>query len=338
MLLNVTKVTYLIKLPFLLLKWNFHINNKWIYKDILRFYSLLLTLSLTLFSHELIAKDKFKIIGCYAEPSLLCSSIEKQKEYALSLAQTDTPSALANTESAKLDYIIQSDDIDSVVHFKFKVYKDYELVTAENGGEVYQLVYRQQLIKQTELSGDVREEVLDKVSRRRILENLRSNLNLPIRSNYTLDFDTTCGSIENTSLKTRRPELMAASCLKYLKHDTKVFANSWNGILDFTTEDGYWMTVKPNNNEIDITYFMAPPNIQIPVNTDGTIITEGLEDRLFSGLYTYNHTNRKFISTLASRMKNSRFAELSKQLSKGVECKACTRKTVDKLNSQNNND
>jgi hypothetical protein len=288
-----------------------------------------------LYSYELIAKDKFKIIGCYAESSLLCSSIEKQKEYAFSLAKTDTPSALANTDSAKLDYIIQSDDIDSVVHFKFKVYKDYELVTAESSGEVYQLVYRQQLIKQTELSGDVREEVLDKVSRRRILENLRSNLNLPIRSNYTLDFDTTCGSIENTSVKIRRPELMAASCLKYLKHGTEVFANSWKGILNFSTEDGYYMTLKlSENGTVDVTYFQVPPNIEVPVELDGEMILEGLEERLLSGIYNFNVDNERFISMLAALMQSVRISRLAVLLERGFKCIGCTGKIVDELTGE----
>lgn len=349
----------------------------------LHLYRIVLVLTLFTLSSFSHAKDKLVIIGCHDKQGSLCNNVDQQRDYAFYLARKDTPSALVGTNSAKLDYIIQSDFSNTVTHFKFSVLKDYEIVEGPDGRDMYLPVNRLQIIRQDSLSGSVREEVLNLVSIKRGTENLANELDIPLTSDGTIDYDSTCGTADATIGEDRSPALMALNCKKYLTyqgifldsgtditftktsmHDIDVNVNAegsflriakaeasvngsynyqdvqsytikWGNVMDFTTTDGYWITLKPNENgRVDVTSFVVPPNIEVPVELDGQIILEGLEDRLLSGDYDFNVNNERFISMLAARMQSVRISRLAVLLERGFKCIGCTGKIVDELTEE----
>lgn len=191
----------------------------------LHLYRIVLVLSLFALSPFSYAKDKLDIVGCFDQFSPLCTNIDKQREYAFYLARKDTPNALIGTNNATLHYIIQSDFIDSVTHYKFSALKDYEIVEGPDGKDMFLPINRLQLNSQKTLYGNNKEEVLDLVSIERGTENLANRLGISLNSDSTFDYDVTCGQTDHAIENERRIEYMVINCINFL-HDNRAFENT----------------------------------------------------------------------------------------------------------------
>jgi hypothetical protein len=349
----------------------------------LHLYRVVLVLSLFTLSSFSHAKDKLEIVGCLDEQSILCKSVDKQREYAFYLARKDTPSALVGTNSAKLDYVIQSDFSNTVTHFKFSVLKDYEVVEGPDGRDMFLPVNRLQLIKQASLSGSGKEEILDMMSIKRGTENLSNSSGVGLNGDNTLDYDATCGQTSGAIENDRNIKTMLTACENFF-WDSGAFTNAgsnftvstglagqlgasltaekvfkqvlnfsfgldlkvdyskvetmtlkWGSPVRFKTTDGYILVLKPHENGItEATRFIVPPNVVVPITTDGELKLEIMEEKLLDGSYTFNQDNLRFISLLAARMTKSKFVMLEHLLLQGFECPNCTTEIVDQLTGQ----
>ncbi|GMM85349.1 hypothetical protein [Pseudoalteromonas sp. MTN2-4] len=166
--------------------------------------SKLLISTLLFISFLSFGKDKLEVIGCWDTGSALCSQVSKQREYSRFLAQTDASEALSDSDSAILNYVIQSDTSNTVTHFKFHVYKDQEWAEGPDGHDMFYPVTRIRMISETGIYGaakaDIERAVSPRVATEQFIEKygnkgaVNGSGSEVIRdSNGYIDYDSACG-------------------------------------------------------------------------------------------------------------------------------------------------
>ena len=166
--------------------------------------SKLLISTLLFISFLSFGKDKLEVIGCWDTGSALCSQVSKQREYSRFLAQTDASEALSDSDSAILNYVIQSDTSNTVTHFKFHVYKDQEWAEGPDGHDMFYPVTRIRMISQSGIYGaakaDIERAVSPRVATEQFIEKygnkgaVNGSGSEVIRdSNGYIDYDSACG-------------------------------------------------------------------------------------------------------------------------------------------------
>ena len=178
-------------------------------------------------------KDKLEVIGCWDTGSALCSQVSKQREYSHFLAQTDASEALSDSDSAILNYVIQSDTSNTVTHFKFQVYKDQEWAEGPDGRDMFYPVTRIRMISQSGIYGaakaDIERAVSPRVATEQFIEKygnkgaVNGSGSEVIRdSNGYIDYDSACGPA-GMHVLAREAWSMRQNCDKFM-HSIGMFS------------------------------------------------------------------------------------------------------------------
>jgi len=171
-------------------------------------------------------KDKLEVIGCWDTGSALCSQVSKQREYSRFLAENDAPEALLDSDSAILNYVIQSDTSNTVTHFKYEVYKDQEWAEGPDGRDILHPVTRIRFISQTGIYGaakaDIERAVSPRVATEQFIEKYSnkgavngSGSEVIRDTNGYIDYDTACGPAGHFVLA-REAWQMRQNCDKFM--------------------------------------------------------------------------------------------------------------------------
>jgi len=187
--------------------------------------SKLLILTLLFISFLSFGKDKLEVIGCWDTGSALCSQVSKQREYSRFLAQTDASEALSDSDSAILNYVIQSDTSNTVTHFKFHVYKDQEWAEGPDGHDMFYPVTRIRMISQTGIYGAAKADIERAVSPRVATEQFIEKYGNKGAVNGSgsevfrdergfIDYEAACGPLGEPS--ERKPKLMRVHCFDFM--------------------------------------------------------------------------------------------------------------------------
>ncbi|GMM85347.1 hypothetical protein [Pseudoalteromonas sp. MTN2-4] len=286
-------------------------------------------------------KDKLEVIGCWDTGSALCSQVSKQREYSRFLAENDAPEALLDSDSAILNYVIQSDTSNTVTHFKFHVYKDQEWAEGPDGQDILHPVTRIRFISETGIHGAAKadieravsprvatEQFIEKYSNKEVVQEYRNRALNDLGSEVIvdewgfIDYDTTCGQ-EGAPLE-REPSKMRQHCNDFV---AKV-----NRPLHFSTPDGYRITLYSNpRGKVEVVEFYLPNGIKIPVDSDGTVKLKGAAEELLSGRHNVTKDHLAFIQLLNKRIDHLVLRRLEALLNAGLQCDRCTVTIVDEM-------
>ncbi|GMM84749.1 hypothetical protein [Pseudoalteromonas sp. MTN2-4] len=317
-------------------------------------YLSLAAIALASFSSSVYAKGVAEVIGCVGETKI-CTNLDEQRNYAEFIARVNIKEALQNTYSAPIHIVIQSDALDTVMHFQFTAFRD----------EALTLNYE----KGVEIGGEVKNSVKQLVSSEVATRNLAKLVMKD--SNYALDFDKFC---DNGSGIERTPHSMVTLCksalfdsgfyteYQILKEHHQIvnttfsakmsasfsilFAGeagseaSYDGSVKktiefgrqiefgrpflFRTTDGYEFVLVPKKDgTAHCSRFLVPLGNEIKVDKDGLVDQEQFKKDLESHVYSFNQDSLRFLK-MQQHANGGRLEMLDLLIQKLEECPTCT--------------
>ena len=326
-------------------------------------YLSLAAIALASFSSSVYAKGVAEIIGCVGETKI-CTNLDEQRNYAEFVARENIKEALQNTYSAPIHIVIQSDALDTVMHFQFTAFRDEALtLNYEKGVEI-----------EGEVKNNVKQLVSSKVSTRNFAKRIGKE---HLLINGAFDFDEFC---HNVSGADRTPMRMVTACGSAIfdngyyskphvrkEYEHRVALSFWANIkakisslyegaagsevsyqgavkkaiefgspIKFETTDGYKFILVPQKDGTShCTEFVVPPGNVIKVDKDGRVDDEQFKKDLENNVYRFNQDSLRFLK-MQQFANRGRLASLGLLIQKLEECPTCTVSIEDVVEKQNN--